>query len=53
MPVALFVLSVTLPPLQKVAGPPAVINGLEGVVLTVTVVGADELLQPLVATVVV
>ena len=33
--------NVTLPPVQKVNGPPAVIVGAVGIVLTVTVVAAD------------
>ena len=32
---------VTLPPVQKVNGPPAVIVGVAGIVLTVTAVAAD------------
>ena len=38
--------SVTLPPVQKVVGPPAVIAGVEGFGLTVTVVAALVALQP-------
>ena len=34
--------SVTLPPVQKVNGPPAVIVGVAGIVLTVTVVAAES-----------
>jgi hypothetical protein len=43
--------SVTLPPEQKVVGPPALIVGVDGIGLTVTVVteeAAEE--QPLVVT---
>jgi hypothetical protein len=39
--------SVTLPPAQKVVGPPAVIAGVAGLALTVTAVAADVALQPL------
>jgi hypothetical protein len=39
--------SVTLPPAQKVVGPPAVIVGVAGLALTVTVVAALVALQPL------
>jgi len=39
--------SVTEPPAQNVVGPPAVITGVGGVALTVTVVAADVALQPL------
>ena len=39
--------SVTLPPVQNVSGPLAVIVGAEGIVLTVTVVAAEAALwQP-------
>jgi hypothetical protein len=34
--------SVTLPPAQKVVGPPTVIVGAKGKVFTVTTVGADD-----------
>jgi hypothetical protein len=51
LPVALLEVSVTLPPAQKVVGPPALIVGVGGIGLTVTVVIAEEaLLQPLVVT---
>jgi hypothetical protein len=36
--------NVTLPPVQNVNGPPAVIVGIEGIVLTVTAVAADATL---------
>ena len=39
--------SVTEPPAQKVVGPPAVITGVDGFALTVTVVDAEVALQPL------
>lgn len=39
--------NVTLSPEQKVVGPDAVINGVAGVALTATRVGADVALQPL------
>ncbi len=39
--------SVTDPPSQKVVAPPAVITGVDGFALTVTVVDADVALQPL------
>lgn len=39
--------SVTLPPLQKVVGPPAVITGTAGNAFTVTLVDADAAVQPL------
>lgn len=35
---------VTLPPAQKVVGPPAVIVGIAGKAFTVTIVGTDEAL---------
>ena len=38
--------SVTLPPAQKVVGPPAVMLAV-GLALTVTAVGAEAALQPL------
>jgi hypothetical protein len=34
--------SVTLPPVQKVVGPPAEIVGADGKAFTVTAVGADD-----------
>ena len=37
----------TEPPSQNVVGPPAVITGVDGLALTVTVVAADVALQPL------
>ena len=37
----------TEPPSQNVVGPPAVITGVDGFALTVTVVAADIALQPL------
>ena len=47
LPVALLEVSVTLPPVQKVVGPPGVIAGVAGIGLTVTVVASDTLLvQP-------
>ena len=46
LPVALFDVSVSLPPAQKVVGPPALIVGV-AVELTVTVVGSEAALgQP-------
>ncbi len=45
MPVALLEVSVTLPPVQKVVGPPGVIVGVAGRGLMVTFVDAD-LWQP-------
>ena len=36
----------TDPPEQNVVGPPAVIEGTEGIGLTVTIVGADVDVQP-------
>jgi hypothetical protein len=41
LPVALLEVSVTLPPVQKVVGPPGVIVGVGGSGLTVTTVGAE------------
>jgi hypothetical protein len=39
---------ITLPPVQKFVGPPAVITGVDGKEFTVTVVATDEALwQPL------
>ncbi len=47
MPEALLEVSVTLPPVQKVVGPPGVIVGAAGIGLTVTVVAAEAALaQP-------
>src|SRR5258706_16076148 len=47
LPDALLDVSVTLPPVQKVVGPPGVIVGVAGGGLTVTVVGAEAaLVQP-------
>lgn len=43
---ALLAVSGTLPPAQKVVGPPAVIVGVGGGALTVTLVGAEVELQP-------
>ena len=52
MPVALLDVNVTLPPGQKLVGPPALIVGVGGSGLTVTVVAAEGvLLQPLVVTI--
>ena len=51
MPVALLEVSVTLPPVQNVVGPPGVIVGVAGAGFTVTTVAADgALVQPLVVT---
>jgi hypothetical protein len=44
---ALDAVSVTEPPAQNVVGPPAVIVGVAGIALTVTVVAAEVALQPL------
>jgi hypothetical protein len=47
LPDGLLDVRVTLPPPQNVVGPPAVIVGLGGMGLTVTVVAADgALVQP-------
>ena len=52
LPVALLEVSVTLPPAQKVVGPPGAIVGVGGAGLTVTVVAAEgALVQPAVVTV--
>jgi hypothetical protein len=51
LPVALLLVSVTLPPAQKVVGPPALIVGVVGFGVTVTVVPALVALQPLLVTV--
>ncbi len=42
LPVALLEVSTTLPPAQKVVGPPGVIVGVAGSGLTVTTVGGVE-----------
>ena len=47
LPVALLLVSVTLPPAQKVVEPPALIVGVAGFGFTVTVVLALVALQPL------
>ena len=47
LPLAALDVSVTLPPAQKVVGPPGVIVGVAGIGLTVTVVPAEVALQPL------
>ena len=50
-PLALDDVSVTLPPVQNVVGPPGVMVGVGGIGLTVTVVAADgALVQPLEVT---
>ena len=47
MPAALLLVRVTLPPEQKVVGPPAVIVGIVGVGFTVMLVGVlSGLAQP-------
>ena len=52
LPVALLDVSVTLPPSQNVVGPPAVIVGVAGTGLTVTLVGEEAALgQPLAVTI--
>ena len=52
LPLALLDVSVTLPPVQNVVGPPALMVGVAGIGFTVTVVGAEAaLVQPLVVTV--
>ncbi len=43
----LLLFKVTLPPEQKVVGPDAVIEGVAGIGLTVTTVGAEVAVQPL------
>jgi hypothetical protein len=49
LPLALLEVNVTLPPAQKVVGPPGVIVGVAGIAFTVTVVAVEgELAQPLV-----
>jgi hypothetical protein len=54
LPVALLDVNVTLPPVQKVVGPPGVIVGVAGIGFTVTVVAAeDALAQSLVVIVLV
>jgi hypothetical protein len=45
--VALLLVNVTLPPAQKVNGPPALIVGVAGLGFTVTVVPALVALHPL------
>jgi hypothetical protein len=47
LPVALLLVNVTLPPAQKVNGPPALIVGVAGLGFTVTVVPALVALHPL------
>jgi hypothetical protein len=50
-PLALLDVSVTLPPVQNVVGPPALTVGVAGVGVTVTVVDVEAALgQPLVVT---
>ena len=44
--VALVEVSVTLPPAQKVVGPPAEMTGAAGALFTVTTVGAEVAEQP-------
>ena len=52
LPLALLDVSVTLPPVQNVVGPPGVIVGVAGAGLTVTLVGVEAaLLQPEVVTI--
>jgi hypothetical protein len=46
LPDALLDVSVTEPPAQKVVGPPALMVGVDGIGLMVTVVTADVALQP-------
>jgi hypothetical protein len=41
LPEALLLVSVTEPPAQKVVGPEAVMEGVEGIGFTVIVTGAD------------
>ena len=53
LPVIAEEVRVTLPPAQKVVGPPAVIVGTAGVGFTVTVVAAEVALHPETVTVVV
>jgi hypothetical protein len=51
LPLTLLEVSVTLPPAQNEVAPPALIVGVAGAGLTVTVVAADAaLLQPFVVT---
>jgi hypothetical protein len=51
LPLALLEVSVTLPPLQNVVGPPGVTVGVDGIEFTVTTVAEDGALgQPLVVT---
>ena len=47
LPVALLLVKITLPPAQKVRGPPALIVGAVGFGFTVTVMPALVALQPL------
>ena len=49
LPVALLLVSVTLPPAQKVVGPPALIVGVAGFAFTVTVTFCCAEEQPLLA----
>jgi hypothetical protein len=53
LPVALLDVSVTLPPAQKVVGPPGVIVGVGGSGVTVTIAGADAALVQLLPSVIV
>ena len=51
-PLALLEVSVTLPPVQNVVGPPGVIVGVAGIGLIVTVVASDVgLTQPEIVTI--
>ena len=47
LPVAELEVRTTLPPAQKVVGPPAEMVGVAGLALTVTTVGAEVAVQPL------
>ena len=51
LPVALLLVSTTLPPAQKVVGPLAVIVGVAGIGFTTTLVAALVALQPPLVTV--
>ncbi len=51
LPEPLLLVSTTLPPAQKVVGPPALIVGVAGTGFTVTVVPALVALHPLLVTV--
>jgi hypothetical protein len=51
LPLALREVNVTLPPGQKVVGPPGVIVGVGGIGFTVTVVVSEVVEQPLTVTV--